>query len=226
MKWGRIPVIAKCCVAVLLVCVLFAPVVAAEYTPSLNEQLIQAAGSGDLDRIKTILGKGIQVNAGDRDGRSAAMTAAINGHLETVRFILANGYHVNAKDNRGRTTLMWAVWGGRLKVVELLLDNGADVNAKDLESRTPLMEAAARDHQLRHAWYYELWSELRRLYRYGFMGPSYPFGKEDPQIVKMLLQKGADVNAKDKVGWTALKRAQNRGTTEIVELLKAYGAKE
>jgi uncharacterized protein len=44
--------------------------------------------------------------------------------------------------------------------------------------------------------------------------------------VKTLLDKGADVNAKDQDGWTALKRAQKRGSTEIVELLKAHGAKE
>jgi hypothetical protein len=48
----------------------------------------------------------------------------------------------------------------------------------------------------------------------------------DRQMVKLLLEHGADVNAKDKGGWTALKRAQKRGAKEIVELLKAHGAKQ
>jgi ankyrin repeat protein len=44
--------------------------------------------------------------------------------------------------------------------------------------------------------------------------------------VKLLLDMGADVNAKRQDGWTALKLAQKSGSTEIVELLKAHGAKE
>ncbi len=44
--------------------------------------------------------------------------------------------------------------------------------------------------------------------------------------VKMLLEKGADPNAKSKDGDTALKAASLKGRTQIVELLKAHGAKQ
>ena len=44
------------------------------------------------------------------------------------------------------------------------------------------------------------------------------------EIVEMLLTKGADVNARDEGGWTALKRAAGQGHTEIVEMLLAKGA--
>jgi len=46
------------------------------------------------------------------------------------------------------------------------------------------------------------------------------------ESVKFLLQKGASVHFKNKNGWTALKLAGKEGHTEIVELLKAHGAKE
>ena len=46
------------------------------------------------------------------------------------------------------------------------------------------------------------------------------------EIIKLLLEKEADVNARDKNGRTVLKLAEERGHKEIVELLKANGAKE
>ncbi len=39
-------------------------------------------------------------------------------------------------------------------------------------------------------------------------------------------RKGADASAKSKNGWTALEIAQEKGHKEIVELLKAHGAKD
>ena len=44
--------------------------------------------------------------------------------------------------------------------------------------------------------------------------------------MKALLAAGADVNAKEKEGWTALMLAAEKGHTEIVQLLKQAGAKE
>jgi uncharacterized protein len=46
------------------------------------------------------------------------------------------------------------------------------------------------------------------------------------EVVKLLLQKGADVNAKTRDGETALKVVQKTGTKEIVEMLQTYGARE
>ena len=37
---------------------------------------------------------------------------------------------------------------------------------------------------------------------------------------------GADINTKNKDGYTALDLARDKGHTEIVELLKKHGAKE
>jgi len=118
---------------------------------------------------------------------------------------------------------MWGVWYGQTDIVEILLDSGADINAQDAGGKTALMEAAARDHQM-WSWY----GVLSNLLSGQFLtyGPRYPSGAEDTQIVKLLVEKGAQVNVKDRNSWTALKRAQQRGHTGIVELLKAHGAKE
>jgi uncharacterized protein len=45
-------------------------------------------------------------------------------------------------------------------------------------------------------------------------------------VVKVLLDGGADINAKAKDGFTALKVASLMNHPEVVKLLKAHGAKE
>jgi len=46
------------------------------------------------------------------------------------------------------------------------------------------------------------------------------------EVVEALLGKGANVNAKDNDGATALMAAVHKGHTDIVQLLKKAGAKE
>jgi ankyrin repeat protein len=48
----------------------------------------------------------------------------------------------------------------------------------------------------------------------------------DVNIVKPLLDQGAQVNARDNSGSTALRYARIPGRNEIVELLKPHAAKE
>ena len=46
------------------------------------------------------------------------------------------------------------------------------------------------------------------------------------EIAELLISKGADVNARDKSGFTPLNWASNQGHTAVVELLKMHGASE
>ncbi|MBI4645382.1 MAG: ankyrin repeat domain-containing protein [Bacteroidia bacterium] len=50
--------------------------------------------------------------------------------------------------------------------------------------------------------------------------------KGHTEIVKFLLENKADVNAKNNNGWTVLMVAIDKGNTEIIEILKAFGAEK
>lgn len=47
-----------------------------------------------------------------------------------------------------------------------------------------------------------------------------------PEIAKILISKGADVNLKNKRGETALFWAKHSGSAEIIQILAAAGAKD
>jgi len=46
------------------------------------------------------------------------------------------------------------------------------------------------------------------------------------EVVKLLLEKGAEVNARANNGFTALGEAKKKGHIDIVQLLEKAGAKE
>jgi ankyrin repeat protein len=47
-----------------------------------------------------------------------------------------------------------------------------------------------------------------------------------PKVVRVLLKHGADVNTKDKDGETSLSLAEEKGYSQIVQILKQAGAKK
>lgn len=57
----------------------------------LSEDLIKAAGEGNIEAVKSLLGKFASVNARDQDGRSALVVAAMNGKKEVVKTLLDKG---------------------------------------------------------------------------------------------------------------------------------------
>ena len=154
------------------------------------------------------------------------------GNIEAVRWHLDAGTDVNAKGVTGWTALHHAALNGGKEIVELLIGKGADVNAKNNLHKTPLYYAERetidllRKHGGKRG--YELKAEATQPEPTTAKAPDISIHKaaEDGNIeaVKQYLDGGADVNAKDKLGWTPLNHAAEGGHKEIIELLIANGA--
>jgi ankyrin repeat protein len=156
--------------------------------------------------------------------------AAEQGDSEAVKEYLAIGTNVNVKDEAyGGMPLHFAAFRGRKEVAELLINEGADVNAKNQADATPLDKAIEKN-----------WDETVSLLRKHGGKTSEelkPPTTKIPDIsihgaaevgnieaVKQHLVAGANVNTKDKWGWTPLSRAARSGHKEAVELLIDNGA--
>lgn len=181
-----------------------------ERTPD-EVALLEAAGKGDTETVKSLLERGVDPNAKDPEGRTPLTEAVYNNRADIVKLLLHHGADVFAKKNDGQTPQTIAVShkdvadliaeqirlfevaaSGDNKAVKQFLDNGAYVNVRDPDGRTPLTEAC--------------WNN-------------------NIATVKLLLDKGANPNAKKNDGATPLSIAKSKGHKEIVELLQKAGAK-
>lgn len=91
------------------------------------EDLHDAASSGNLDVVRSILATGIvKVNASDQYRWTALFFASFFGHMNVVQALLAAGANVNAASTDGETALHWASSEGHTDIVLVLLESGAN----------------------------------------------------------------------------------------------------
>ena len=198
------------------------------------------------DAVNALLDRGANIDAADKTGTTALMWAVEHGNLNMVKALLDRGANVGVTKIQGWTALMSAVHRGDLEVVNLLLDRGADINVTTLGGKTALDLAVHYNEQRpdnpNKTWLPgERWMAEERLRQ--LISPKYPkiidilLKREqantqllaaahggDLKKVKASLDKGANVNAADKDGWTALMLAVVSGNSDVVNTLLAKGA--
>ncbi|OWR50508.1 Tankyrase [Danaus plexippus plexippus] len=176
-----------------------------------------AAGYGRREVVEILIAGGAALQARDEGGLQPLHNACSFGHADVVRALLAAGAPPAARDNWGYTPLHEAAAKGKVDVS--LLQHGADPNIRNTEGKTPLdladpatkpvltgeycasdvLEAArsGADDRLAslltplnvnvHA------SDGRRSTALHLAA-----GYNRARAVRLLLQRGADVHAKDK----------------------------
>lgn len=117
-------------------------------------EILRAAESGDVERVKVLLKadpKLVDVRETSRPmyrGYTPLHWAVNSGHKNMIELLLANNADVNAKaKNTDWTPLDIAAQGGHAEIAELLIANRADVNARGAAGWTPLQWAAWESHK-------------------------------------------------------------------------------
>ncbi len=96
-------------------------------------QLIQAAGTGNIDRVKSLLAGNANLNF---DRGAAIGTAAAAGHVKIVELLICAGANVNLRDKLGFTPIASAAYLGYGEIVNLLIAAGADIQAPAGEAQS------------------------------------------------------------------------------------------
>ncbi len=105
-----------------------------------NEQkLLDAAGNGNLSKVKILVENGTNINAVDGWSGTPMMYAAASGHTEIVSYLLDKGVNINARYRLGTTAVMCAAQLGHLETTKFLVERGADLSIRETyESKTAL----------------------------------------------------------------------------------------
>jgi len=203
--------------------------------PDMNQRLVQAADKGDLQQVQSLLDNGANVNAKDDHGSTALMLASSTGNLEVVSLLLQKEANVNSKREDGSTALTMAGYHCQSEVVKLLLARGADVNARVNEGSTALLFAAAPRGPADSPGSMRCLETVSLLLAKGvdvndaknLLGRT-PLiaaaAQGNLEIVKLLLDKGANTDARDKEGKTALTHASEQRHGQVINLLKKMTA--
>lgn len=196
-------------------------------------RMIEAAGDGNLDEVRTLLTKGASVTAVDDGNRTALIAAAYGAHLDVAWALIDAGADVNAKDETEQSAYLIATSEigptDGLALLELTLAHGADVRSLDSYQGTGLIRAADRgfvdivdrllatdidvDHVNRLGWTALLEAII--------------LGRGDAahtEVVKRLVAGGADVNLADGQGTRPLAHAEDKGYDGIAAVLRTAGA--
>lgn len=165
--------------------------------------LADAAMHRDMAAVRSLLNQKADVNAPGTDGTPALHWVVRVDDLETAKLLVQAGANVKYADRYGVTPLYLACSNGNAAMVKLLLDAGADPNTVDPTGETALMTASKIGNV----------DAVRVLLDAGAKvdtaDPAYKqtalmiaIRENRPDVVALLVKRGADVNAQTRTGET------------------------
>jgi ankyrin repeat protein len=169
----------------------------------LNQTLLHAAAVGGNPKIlKLLLQKGVDVKAIDKQGKTPLHAAAAgkSGSGEAIDLLLANGADIEAVDGTEykRTPLHLAAESANAEAMKALIDRGADVRDREILFATinRFQSQPAKKEMI------ELLLRKGAKIPSGLLYSAVSHG--DINVVKLLIDRGADVNELDDYDKTTL----------------------
>lgn len=186
--------------------------------------LMLAAAERNHRLLRILLERGAVVNAANSRGGTALMYAATAADVEAVEVLLARGARADTRAANGWTALTLAAARGFGEVVTKLLVHGADPNIADVYGWTPLMRAAdANQAASVRALLASTRTRVNLHDENGHTALHHAAIQGSPDIVHLLIARGADIRAKDRSGRTPATLASLQGYGTVADMIRGAG---
>ncbi len=189
--------------------------------------LLTAASTGDADAVALALRDGARIEARDGSGRTALLLASTGDHVEAARVLVALGADPDALDDQHDTP--WLVTGvtGSVDMLETLLPARPDLRVVNRFGGVSVIPASERGHVEYVRRVVTTGIDLDHVNRLGWtalleaviLGDG---GARHQEVVRILLDAGADASIADRDGVTALEHAERSGYAELGRILREH----
>ncbi|WON76248.1 ankyrin repeat domain-containing protein [Serratia sp. UGAL515B_01] len=196
----------------------------------LVSEFLSAAEKGDADALKKCLVRGVDINTTNRQGRTAITLASLNKHYNCVSLLISAGADIDKQDQTCFNPFLLSCLNNDLTLLRLVLPANPDLERLTRFGGVGITPASEKGHV-------EIVRELLlrtdiNVNHTNFVGWT-PLleaivlndgGARQQEIVKLLLEHGANPHMTDKYGKSPLTLAREKDYHEIAELLIAAGA--
>ncbi len=205
----------------------------------MKNRLIQAVENGDIESVKSILNDNsntIDINKQDEFGDTALFKSLEKKHYEIAKLLIAHGADVNIADNFNyEAPLHLAAYFGNFEIIKMLLEHGADVNIKNDENTTALLYTFKQQHDdeiVKLLLSYGADPNIKNKSRIGYKccqdEKGYtPFleavSYANLDIIKLLIEHGADIHAENNYGVNVLFMASCNKDIEVFKFFLDKG---
>lgn len=192
-------------------------------TPDGIETLIHACRTGDTEFVRKLLSTGSRPGIHSPSGETPLMAACRNANPDLVHTLLRHGADPASKNNNGATALDLACAPHQTAIFTLLEQEGADLHTTTRAGTTLLTPACAAGNLplVRHLASKGLPLQAA-IEKEQLLAIACASG--NPALVHYLLHLGANINARDPHGRTALFHACDNARPAVIRCLAAHGA--
>lgn len=163
----------------------------------------------DLKVIDFLINYGASINS----GYESALFYALD-YYDALVYLLDNGANVNYKNSFGKTPIFYAIETQDLKTIKLLISRGANLNQQLIDNEEQI--------KINLPYYISICEYIHPSITLFIHAANY----DNVEILKLLVENGADYNESDNFGLNALDYAKIANNKKAIKYLTELGLKE